>query len=115
MSIKQLNSRKLELEEELQQLKQRINVLQLESNKKYQELDKIKSKIKDNQAKPILSEHAILRYLERTGKLNIEEITSKIMTEKVINLIDFCINGTIPICDGMKAVIKNKTIVTVLN
>lgn len=60
-----------------------------------------------------VSEHAILRYLEREEGLNIEEIEKKILTEELINLTEkLGGSGTFPIGD-VCAVLKNNTVVTI--
>jgi len=63
----------------------------------------------------IVSEHAILRYLERVGKLDIESVQKQILTKEVENQIGILNgNGKISI-DGYTIVIKNSVITTITN
>lgn len=62
----------------------------------------------------IVTEHAILRYLERSLCINIEEIKARIASESVKNQFAVLGNGQYPIDNGLKVVIKGNTIVTVI-
>ena len=62
----------------------------------------------------IVTEHAILRYLERSLCINIEEIKSKIASESVRSQFAILGSGQYPIVGGLKAVVKGNTIVTVI-
>lgn len=67
----------------------------------------------DGRAGLKVSEHAILRYLERSEGLDIEEIEKKILTEELVNLTEkLGGSGTYPIGD-VQAVLKNNTVVTI--
>lgn len=60
-----------------------------------------------------VSEHAILRYLERAEGLNIEDIEKKILTEDLVSLTEkLGSTGTYPIGE-VQAVLKNNTVVTI--
>jgi len=60
-----------------------------------------------------VSEHAIIRYLERVEGLNVEEVENKILTEDLVSLTEkLGSTGTYPIGE-VQAVLKNNTIVTI--
>ena len=59
-------------------------------------------------------EHAVIRYLERAMFVDIEEIKAKILTKDLECQILALGNGKYPIGNGLKAVVKNNTIITVV-
>lgn len=67
-----------------------------------------------NASQPIVSEHAILRYLERVKGMDIESLKNEILDHKTVEHIKFAKN-----CNIKKAthtlVVKNNTIITVEN
>lgn len=79
-------------------------------------LHSINKQIKDltNSSKSIvISEHALLRYLERVGLMDMEEIKKRIIPdEQMLNIKGLVSNCTYPI-DGYKLVIKNNVVVTI--
>lgn len=80
------------------------------------ELNNVNQRIKALEscsAEPIVSEHAILRYIERGMQFDIEQIRGNILSEKVRACIDTLGNGKFPIGNGLFAVVKDRTIVTV--
>ena len=78
-------------------------------------LEKIKSL--GNIGEIVISEHAILRYLERVDKVDMELVKKQILSESVLDLIEKLggNNGEYPVKEGgFKIKLKNKTVVTVL-
>jgi len=62
-----------------------------------------------------VTEHAILRYLERVCGINIEEVAYKIVgSEQFQKVLPIVVNGDVPIGDKVIARVVNKTVVTVL-
>jgi hypothetical protein len=61
---------------------------------------------------PIVSEHAILRWLERVNGLNLDNIRTVILGDGTAEKIKFMKSGRIP-KDGSTLIIKNNTVVTV--
>jgi hypothetical protein len=109
---KGLRTQIADLEAENFVLKEKLNEL----NKKYKfNLDKIKDlKSKINNDKSLtLTEHAVLRYLERVEKINIEEIEKNIFSAQLLKCHSTLGNGRFPIKDNVFAVIKNNKIVTI--
>jgi hypothetical protein len=73
---------------------------------------KIKNLKKDGKS-PIITEHAILRYLERYKGIDIEKIKKEILPEHVLKQILFLKSGSFPINELIKIIVRNKIIVTV--
>lgn len=59
--------------------------------------DKIQSMEESN---PTLTEHAMLRYLERTKGISLEEVHKEIMTDNVVEIIKKIRNGKVPLPKG---------------
>jgi chromosome segregation ATPase len=73
--------------------------------------DKI-SAIKENKGITI-TEHAILRYIERVRGINLKEIEEEILTDELKSTVSILGgNGKYPL-NGCRAVLKNNTIVTI--
>lgn len=73
--------------------------------------DKIAA-LQESTVEPIVSEHAMLRWLERVNGLNLEAVRNVILDDGTSALIKFTKNGRIK-KDGHTLVIKNNTVVTV--
>jgi len=113
-SLKELQSRKNKLLVKKKSVEKEQNDLRKEHNRLKDQLNHINSQIKKMQKKDVtVSEHAILRYLERTMGLNIEEIKRKILTDKAKLAIATLGNGKIPSGD-CTLVVKDNTVVSVV-
>lgn len=118
--------------EEIRKLKHLQTMLKLHKSKREEILQEVRAKqrelsaeeqtIKDLQSQINkldeksglkVSEHAIIRYLERVEGLNVEEIQNKILTEDLLILTEkLGGSGTYPIGE-VQAVLKNNTVVTI--
>ncbi len=64
---------------------------------------------------PVVSEHAILRYLERVLNIDIDAVRSAIMPAKTKHLVGQFRSGEFPTDeDGVRAVAKNGVVVTII-
>ena len=111
-NLKQLQTREAKLLAEVESLK-----LEEEETKKKRveaanKLKTIKDKLKE-QKEIVISEHAMLRYIERELNIDLNEIKERILTDRLINSIQTCGNGKYPIGNA-KAVVKNNIIVTII-
>lgn len=101
---------------EYELLKNEIALKQKESSDKRKIIDALEKEIsiiESNQQLKV-SEHAILRYFERVGGHDLQEIEDKIMTTELIEMVNkLGGNGVYP-CDGFSVKVKDFTIVTVL-
>lgn len=117
--LKQLKTRSEELAIELEIVKKRLS----EAGKEYQEkLNRKKSvdaAIESLEQEDVvtISDHAILRYLERVEGIDIETIREKLLTSSAIDIYHKLDNnnGTYPSGDGYSLVIRNNNIITVTN
>jgi hypothetical protein len=62
----------------------------------------------------IVSEHAIIRFLERAMGIDIDMIKGKILSESLSNTIKSMGNGKYPTCEGLCLVVKDGTVVSVV-
>ncbi len=79
------------------------------------QLKNLKTKIQlieQNTAEPIVSEHAMLRYLQRVKGVDLEALTAEIMDDTTAKHIKFARNGKLKRAN-YSLVFRNNTIVTV--
>ena len=110
------------LQTTLQKLEGEYEALKIAQAKTQEELAAKKAAIKDlkqkihqfgNEFKVEITDHAILRYLERVHGIDVSEIKSKILTDKMKFMIETLGNGTFP-GDGYKLRVVDKKIVTII-
>ena len=123
---------KSETAEKIKHLQTRRDVLQIEidqalSNKREieQRLDiavnqrkKIDDEIKQLgmiSEEIIVTEHAMLRYLERALNIDLNGVKKAILTDSLLASIAVCRSGKFPIAQGIKAVVKNNVVITIEN
>lgn len=70
------------------------------------DIDKLKNK------NIVISEHAMLRYLEKKYKIDLKGIEDELLDEKTMNLISELGNGKYPSVDSL-LIVKNNTVVTI--
>jgi len=112
--FKSLNTRRKELVEETTQLSKKIVETKELRDKKEHELYAINKQIEQMQKGVIITEHAILRYLERGADLDVDNVKKLILNEATRAKIEQYESGEFPIGDGLSVKVKNKVIVTVL-
>lgn len=123
-TLKELNTQLKALSEKMSLKTSQISSKQSEINQYNKELNQLQKQFTEIENKiekytnknPIISEHAIVRYMERVKKIDIEEIKKEILSEKVTKMIsDLGNNGTYPNENGFQLVIKNNVVVTIKN
>lgn len=116
-TVKQLNSQKSRLEGEIIGLKSTLREYNKELVIKTNSLKEVENKIKslNSDSKLKVSEHAILRYLERVTGLNISDIEKEILEESIVTTASALGNGVYPHSKGFKVRIKDNNIVTIIN
>lgn len=80
------------------------------------ELNQIKSqidKLEGGDIPTVVTEHAILRYLQRVRGMDLEEIEQLILPDHVQDQIKKLGNGKYPIAPGIMIVVANNKVVTV--
>lgn len=113
--LKQFKSRLSKLNVDLEASKDELIFIQDKYNLIKQQIKDIKDKIKNiKKDKVILTEHALFRYIERFYEIDINKIKDEILSDKAINKVLTCGDGTYPLQNGMKIIVKNNTIVTII-
>lgn len=93
---------------ERQLIDERLSTAERNLKKTEDELKKLKTG-----NKIIVSEHAVLRYLERTMELDLKAVENEILSEEVVSQYRTLGNGKYPVSNGCKAVIKDNVVITV--
>lgn len=115
--LKNLQSQLSRLEGEFESLKMQQNDIAVNIQHKKKHIEEVKNKIKQLQSNKkkalVVSEHAILRYLERVENIDINSIIEKISTDKLKEMADVLGNGTFPV-NGFSAKVIDNVVVTVI-
>lgn len=116
VELKGLQTRLTTLDEEIKLAKQvskeaTEKVKQLES-KRHSVFNQIQS-LKNSSEEIVVSEHAILRYLEHVKGVNIEAIKKEMLPDKSVETINKLSSCKIH-AEDHKLVVKNRTVVTVI-
>lgn len=116
--LKKLQSMLSSLEASVEALKTQEAQIKRELSSKRMDMNHLKQRI-ENLAKKhdgvTVSEHAIIRYIERVMGINIEQIAEKILPEKELHYIQQLGNGHYPVNHGeFKIVVKDGVVITVL-
>lgn len=102
------------LKADIDVLEQEIRIKKESISQKVKQITQLESEIKKIQVKGELkvSEHALVRYLERVKGFDIPTIEKEIVNEKVRGLVSKFTNGTFP-AGGFSVVVKDNTVVTI--
>ena len=102
------------LKDEIEAIKSDVGTKQKELSSKTKIYQSLKQKIASvSTGKPMISDHAIVRYLERVKGVNMTELENEILNENTIGLVKkFEGVGTFP-CNGFRIVVKNNVVVTI--
>lgn len=112
-TAKYLNTRISVYKSKIHSKEQELSESRKELNDLKETLCKLNKKLESLSKENVeISEHAILRYLERVKGINIVEIRKEIVSEKNFNAIKTLSNGKFPE-NGYKLVVKDNTIVTI--
>lgn len=116
MTIKILQTRIKELKDKLKLINLSIRD-SLEDKKKIEkELTELNLKINFLSKDLLVSEHALLRYIERILKIDIKEIESLILNNETKEIVKTFGDGTYPLTINnvnLKIVVKNNIIITI--
>lgn len=115
--LKHLESRRDALVVEVENLlvqKQEAERNYTERKKKLSEINKQIKKLCTTSAEPIVTEHALLRYIERALGIDTEAIKTEILTEQIITTINKGGNCKISNGKGLKYIVKDRTIVSII-
>lgn len=113
--LKLLQAKKTKLEVEIISLEKDQKQIAKEIDNKKRELNAICQEIESFANKePIISEHAMLRYIERVIGIDLGDIEKHILSEQNRKLIDFAGNCRIK-SNGVELIVKNRCVVSVVN
>lgn len=116
--LKQLESLHARLVGKISGLEVQQNETKKELSTLKQELNSVNQKIRalKHQSELIMSEHAILRYVERVLKIDLDSlVTSVVEDSDLLRQVETLGNGTYPMKNGdYKVVVKNNVIITVV-
>lgn len=113
--LKRLQSLLNQLQLELTSLQESNSRLNMEITTKVKQIKEVEQKIhklKGADGSIIVSEHAIIRYLERVYKLDVEKIKQEILPEKILKQAKMIGNGRYGVIDHT-LLIKDNVVVTV--
>ena len=115
-AIKKFETMKNEICGKIAALKEQKKLVEKEISVLEDSLKSLEQKIEKIQNSDlIVSEHAIIRYIERVIGINIEEIVEKIATEKMKKMVECCGNGLYPSENGeYKLKINTNVVVTII-
>jgi chromosome segregation ATPase len=113
--IKQLQSQISILTADVEVLKIDISNKQKEQHQKLQTIANLKKAIEAmNDSEVKVSEHAILRYLERVEGLDVSRVEKEILTDEVLKMVETLGgNGKYPL-KGFQLVMKDFTVTTIV-
>lgn len=113
-TVKSVKTELAHLEIEYSAERERFQTSQARMTELNKRRDILNKKLEKITAKLTISEHAIIRYIERVIGINIDEITNKILTPEIEAMYNNLGSGKFPIEGGKaRVVIKNNVIVTV--
>lgn len=104
--LKDLDSQKLLL------LRKQIEI-QEELNKTNRKCDVIEKQIEQLTKDFTVTEHALLRYCERTYNIDLNEVSKKIVESESLKRYSLYGNGEYPLGNGLKMIVKDKIIITI--
>lgn len=115
-TLKRLITQRGELEAEIESLNQRRSIIDHDINRRKSDLRNIHDQIASLKALEkgiVVSEHAILRYLERVCGIDMEKIKQEILPESTQRMVMTLGNGTYP-ASSHKVKIKDGVAITVI-
>ena len=113
--LKKLNTLQVKLQSEIEAIKIEREILNNKLQNAERNLGKIREEIKKLKEgnKIIVSEHAMLRYIERVLGIDLKEIERRILTDEVKEQYKIVGNGRFPINDEFRALIRDNVVVTI--
>ena len=115
--IKSINTQIKQLESNLNALNEDVKTKQKAASAMSNRVAALKEKllhIQTHTSRPIISEHALLRYLERVKGVDMEELKNEILDNNTVSQIKFAGSCSIK-KENYTLVVKNNTILTIKN
>jgi hypothetical protein len=95
--------------------KENLKVANQEYNQILEKIKNLETRLKEASTEPLVTEHALLRYIERVYGIDLDVIKGDILTENTIQAIKTLGSGKYPIGSGLKAVVKGGNVVSVVD
>lgn len=112
------------LESQLHKVESEVALCKVELLSKQKEYDTLRknlntikekiSKLTSNK-EIIISEHALLRYVERVLNIDVEEISNSILTDQFKTLVYTLGDGKIPLNNDFTAIVKDNVVTTIIS
>jgi septal ring factor EnvC (AmiA/AmiB activator) len=117
-NIKSLRDKRNDLNSKISIYTHQLKTAQEEIKKLSKEMSSIDTKIRNLEQPPkkqkiSITDHALLRYLERIHGFNIKNLRETLLTEKVVSYINNYKSGKITE-NGITYVFKNRVVVTIM-
>jgi len=119
--VRLLKVRRKQLESELAAAQARIEGMKGEFGTQkelisdlHQQVYEVGQRLKYEEKRPLVSDHAIVRYFERIVGIDMDEVRGKILCEGTAAAVDRLGDGRYPVVGGGTAVVRNKVVVTVV-
>jgi vacuolar-type H+-ATPase subunit I/STV1 len=111
--LKSLSTQKTQIVAQLKHLQ--VEQVQLKSRLTdlNTQLSSINQKIKQVKSVPVVTEHALLRYIERVLRVNLQEIQERILTKELVGHMQSNGSGDFVIAPGVWAVIQDRVVVSI--
>lgn len=78
------------------------------------ELSRRLQSLQENMRDPVVTDHGLLRYLERVQGLDVEAARAEMLSERAVEAIRFTRTGKVPIGNGRRLVVKDMAVVSVV-
>jgi len=114
VNIKELKTRESKLLSKLDRIRLEKVESEREAKRLSEKINTLQRQIKQITSDPTVSEHAVLRYVERVLGIDIDEIRCSILTDEVANQIRQLGSGRFPLGNGFKAVVKQNVVVSII-
>ena len=111
--LKALQTKQKDLDEQKLFILRKIVELQEQQNKIHRQYDAVTKQIENITKNFTVTEHALLRYIEKTYNIDLNETSKTILESESLKRYDTIGNGEYPINNGLKAVVKDKIIITI--
>lgn len=113
--IKNLESQQVSLKQKIDQSNDAILVREIKHNAMVDEYELANDKIEKikNRRKINVSDHAVIRYLERVLGMDIEELKQDIITDDIARKIKAMGNGNYGIEGGFRMIVKDNVVLTI--
>jgi uncharacterized coiled-coil protein SlyX len=112
--LKSLQVKKTKIQTEITDLRKTLKELDKQLSEREKAFDQVQRELDAVlEHNPVVSEHAMLRYVERFLGANLKEIEKDILSEETLKIINKISSGKIPFKKDYVLIVKNKTIVTI--